>query len=289
MVKVSIIVPVYNTADYLEKCIKSLREQTLQDVEIICIDDGSTDNSLSILNEFAACDNRIKVIQQENKKQGAARNAGMKIASGEYIGYVDSDDWVDLDYYEKLYNSAKKYDSDIALATNVRVGNGKTKKRLNITKEEVKTTLQDKIDVCEQWKNECPTNKIYKKSFLNENNIVWRENVYCEDKIYTLQAIFYANNIVTVPDVYYYYYRNPKSTVNLISYRHKSQFNIDKENARKEVLNFLKSKNAEIRDKDFWATKSIFPSDKFPLIIIKESIHTVKYYLLFIKIREVKV
>ena len=101
-VKVSVIVPVYNTEKYLQKCLDSLINQTLKDIEIICINDGSTDNSENIIRMFAKEDSRIKLINQENKKQGAARNAGMKIATGEYIGFVDSDDYVDLNYFERL-------------------------------------------------------------------------------------------------------------------------------------------------------------------------------------------
>ena len=108
MIKVSVIVPVFNTEKYKEKCLNSLINQTLQDIEIICVNDGSTDKSADIIKKFANKDSRFKLINQENKKQGAARNTGMKIAKGEYIGFVDSDDWVDLEYYEKLYNAAKK-------------------------------------------------------------------------------------------------------------------------------------------------------------------------------------
>jgi glycosyltransferase involved in cell wall biosynthesis len=192
----------------------SLVKQTLKEIEIIVVDDGSTDNTLQAIKEFAKYDKRIIAISQPNLRQGAARNNGTRLAKGEYIGFVDSDDWVDEEYYEKLYIAAKKYNSDIALATNVRVGNGKTKNRLDIQKEEVVTTLQDKFDINNQWKNECPTNKIYRISMLKNNNITWPEGVYCEDKMFTTQAVYYANSVVTVPDVHYYYYRRPDSTVN---------------------------------------------------------------------------
>lgn len=115
MVDVSIIVPVYNTEEYLQKCLDSLTNQTLKNIEIICVNDGSTDNSLKILQDNAIKDDRIKIINQENKKQGAARNAGMQVATGEYIGFVDSDDYVDLHYFERLYRVARNYNSDIAL------------------------------------------------------------------------------------------------------------------------------------------------------------------------------
>ena len=281
MVKLSIIVPIYNTEKYIERCLSSLINQTLQDIEIICINDGSTDNSIKILSQMAQSDSRIRIIEQPNLKQGAARNNGMRHATGEYLGFVDSDDWVDLDYYEKLYDAAKKYNVDIALATNVRIGNNKTKikKRLDIKKEEVYNNLQDKIDICHQWKNECPTNKIYRHQMIKSNAIEWPEGCYCEDKLFTIKAIYYADGIVTVPDVNYYYYRNPNSTVNTRREKHIKQLLIDKNQARLSVIEFLRSKKAEIRDKDFWAiTKEIKIFD-FPLITIKESLKTKRIYL----------
>ena len=286
MVKVSIIVPVYNTEKFLEKCLRSLVSQTLKEIEIICVDDGSVDNSLNIIKKFAKEDSRIKVIEQENKKQGAARNNGTKIAKGEYIGFVDSDDWVDIDYYEKMYIAAKKYDSDIALATNIRIGNGKTKKRVNIEKEEFYTDLQSKFDVCNQWKNPCPTNKIYRLSMLKENNVTWPEGCYCEDKLFTVQAVYWANGVVTVPNVNYYYYRNPKSTVNLASSSHVKKCTEDKNASKKAVLDFLRKKNAPLRDGEFWEVlfeKRIFGIQVFSL---QKSLRLKRFVLLGIKVWE---
>ncbi len=289
-IKVSVIVPTYNNEKYLIRCLISLIKQTLKEIEIIVINDGSTDRTKELLDEFSKTDCRIKVIHQENKKQGAARNEGLKIAEGEYIGYVDSDDWVDLDYFEKLYNTAKKYNSDIALATNVRIGNGKTKKRLNIENEYFATSLQNKIDIGNQSKNPCPTNKIYKKSFLINNKINWQEGVFCEDKLFTIKAIYYANGIVSVPNVNYYYYRNPYSTVKIKEKNHLKKIKQDKENAKKLVLKFLKEKNANIRDKEFWADSFELKILGIPILKVKESINTKKYCLFsFIKVFERKI
>lgn len=279
MVDVSVIVPVYNTEKFLQRCLDSLSDQTLKDIEIICINDGSTDNSLKILENNAQKDKRIKIVNQENKKQGAARNAGMQIATGEYIGFIDSDDWVDLTYFEKLFKTAKEYDSDIALATNVRIGKNKFKKRLNLESVKKYTELQDKLDICHQWRNECPTNKIYRKSYLDANNIQWPEGIYCEDKLFTIKAVYFANSIVTVPDVYYYYFENPKSTVNSCIKEHCKKLNIDKNNARRDVINFLKKQNAEVRDKDFWyvdTKSSVYLFGIVPIFTLKKSTKTTK-------------
>ena len=117
MVKISIIVPVYNTAKYLDKCIQTLIKQTLEDIEIIFIDDGSEDGSAEILKNYAKNDKRISILNQNHKRQGAARNYGLSIAQGEYIGFVDADDWVELDMFEKLYYPAKETDSDIVMCS----------------------------------------------------------------------------------------------------------------------------------------------------------------------------
>lgn len=280
MPKLSIIIPFYNTAEYISRCLESVTGQSLRDIEIICVNDGSTDGSIEIVKGFAKNDERIKIIEQENLKQGAARNNGTKAATGEYIGFVDSDDWVDKEYFEKLYSAAKKYNSDIALAANVRIGNGKTKKRLNIEKEECVEGLQEKFDICNLAKNPCPTNKIYRTSFLKENDICWPENCYCEDKLFVVQAVYFANAVATVPGVYYYYFRNPNSTVNSKTKKHTKKLLQDKNNAKRAVLEFLKERKANVRDKEFWATTKEVKIFNFPLLTQKESLHT-KLWCLF--------
>ena len=102
--KISVIIPVYNVEEYLCQCLESVIKQTLREIEIICIDDGSTDNSLKILQEYAQKDRRITVLKQENLHAGVARNAGLAVAKGEYIHFLDSDDWIDEETYAKLYD-----------------------------------------------------------------------------------------------------------------------------------------------------------------------------------------
>ena len=108
MPKVSIVIPTYNVEQYLKECLDSVINQTLKDIEIICVDDGSTDNSGKILDEYAAKDSRIKVIHKENGGYGKAMNVGIDNATGEYIGIVEPDDYIEFDMYETLYINAKK-------------------------------------------------------------------------------------------------------------------------------------------------------------------------------------
>ena len=115
MIKVSVIVPVYNTEKYLRRCLDSLVNQTLREIEIIIVNDASPDNSIEIMREYERkYKNKVVVIDLKvNVKQGGARNEGINIAKGEYIGFVDSDDWVDKEMYKELYNKAKENNADI--------------------------------------------------------------------------------------------------------------------------------------------------------------------------------
>ncbi len=106
--KISIIIPVYNVEQYLGRCMESVLNQTYKNIEVILIDDGSKDRSSSMCDEWKAKDDRVVVIHQKNAGAGAARNAGLAIANGELIGFVDSDDWIQLNMYETLINAIKK-------------------------------------------------------------------------------------------------------------------------------------------------------------------------------------
>ncbi|HHT99528.1 MAG TPA: glycosyltransferase family 2 protein [Acholeplasma sp.] len=119
MSKISVIVPVYNTSKYLEKCLNSIRNQTYENIEIIVVNDGSTDNSLDILNEISKKDKRIKVISQENGGLSKARNTGLEHATGSYVGFIDSDDYIDPNMYETMLRAMKQ--NNVRLATSARM------------------------------------------------------------------------------------------------------------------------------------------------------------------------
>ena len=112
MIKVSVIVPIYNAEKYLKQCLESIQRQTLKDIEVIMIDDGSTDGGSEIAKSYLS-DNRFSYYYKENEGLAAARADGIERASGEYLGFIDSDDWIEPDMYEKMYNAAKSNDSDI--------------------------------------------------------------------------------------------------------------------------------------------------------------------------------
>ena len=168
--KVSVIIPVYNAAQYLERCLDSVINQTLKDIEIICINDCSTDNSLEILEEYASKDNRIKIIDfKENKGVAAARNAGINEAQGEYIGFVDPDDYIDSDFYAQLYKKAYETKADIVKGNDINVVYCDGTKKMLPQNESIK---EHKINFWVQF-----TTAIFKKDFLIKNNIEFPEEM----------------------------------------------------------------------------------------------------------------
>ncbi len=213
MPKVSIIVPIYNVEEYLSKCLNSLINQTLKDIEIICINDGSTDNSNKILDEFGQKDKRIIIITNENKGTSAARNTGIEKATGEYIAFVDSDDWVCDDFYENLYNAAIKNHADIAVCGIVKINSKHSKNILTFKDKKIYTDYQEKLKICGIPKTSYVWNKIYKRESFIKTNIKFIPNMIYEDYIFTPQILFYLEKLVTVPNTNYYYFRHKKSLI----------------------------------------------------------------------------
>ena len=214
--KVSIIVPVYNVEKYLDRCLNSLINQTLKDIEIIIVDDGSTDNCPEIIEKFAKTDSRIKIIRQKNSKIGAARNNGMKLAAGEYIGFVDSDDYIDENFYEELYNTAKTYNADIVSANILKHKDKYNKYNVKYRTKKCTNKIQKKIKLCSDKTNRFFScwNKIYKKEFLNKYNLIFTVNRVHEDVIFSTRALYYSNILAVTPNTTYHYIQNPNSVCN---------------------------------------------------------------------------
>ena len=243
---------------YLPKCLESLIKQTLKDIEIICVNDGSMDNSLAILKEFASKDSRIRII--DNRHQGVAktRNAGIEQSTGEYIGFVDSDDYIDIDFFEKLYNSATKSNSDIAIASILKHKNFFNIYNAKYTKEETAITIQDKIKLCEDKKHFFfyAWNKIYHSGFIKENNIKFSEGQIYEDVMFAIKALYYSNKIISVYGTKYHYIEHENS---LTKYKDKTgEKEHDLIKAYSELQEFCNSKNIEIPERLNYYTKENF-------------------------------
>lgn len=258
MAKLSIIVPVYNVEKYLPKCLESLTNQTLKDIEIICVNDGSMDNSLAILKEFASKDSRIRIIDNQHQGVAKTRNTGIEQSTGEYIGFVDSDDYIDIDFFEKLYNSATKSNSDIAIASILKHKNFFNIYNAKYTKEETAITIQDKIKLCEDKKHFFfyAWNKIYHSGFIKENNIKFSEGQIYEDVMFAIKALYYSNKIISVYGTKYHYIEHENS---LTKYKDKTgEKEHDLIKAYSELQELCNSKNIEIPERLNYYTKENF-------------------------------
>lgn len=211
-IKVSIIIPVYNIEEYLEKCLDSAVNQTLKDIEIICVNDGSTDNSRSILEEYAKNDSHIVIIDKENAGLGAARNTGMDHANGDYILFLDSDDWLDLEAAESLYNQAILEDFDLVFFKIKPYDEEKDEffKRDDYDLIAVKDFFNKSNINYKSLKNSIfrfsvvAYNRIYKRSFLDKFSMKFPEGLIFEDNPFFYEVILKADNIKFLDEYYLY-------------------------------------------------------------------------------------
>ena len=254
MHKISIIIPVYNSSKYLDECLKSILSQTYSNLEIICVNDASTDNSLEILESFAQKDSRIKIISyEENKGQGYARNLAIDEATGEYIGFVDSDDTVEINYFEYLLNKSVEHGADISSANVLYVfKNGDIKKGdwlyLFEYDKHILIDIKDKIAAVYRNNHSSPCKHLYKKSFIKKCNIDFVSGYYHEDQYFNVKAFYYANKIVLEKEnspSYNYYVRGGSSmTLSDIDSRYEKSF-FDLFFVLNFIIDFLKKENAD--------------------------------------------
>lgn len=219
MPKISVIVPVYNSEKYLHRCIESLINQTLTDIEIILINDASTDNSYEILCEYQKTDTRIKVINcEKNGRQGTARNKGIKASTSKWIYFVDSDDWIDLELLEKNYASAEttnadmvgslaylaKSNTDYSLSKDVKVARLLPLCNHSLSNTEKNYLFLYTAGVC---------SSLFKRKIIMDNHIFFPEGLAYEDNYFVKLYCLYVERYAFINEPLYYYYQNPFSTI----------------------------------------------------------------------------
>ena len=207
--KISIIVPVYNTANYLEECLDSLINQSLEEIEIICIDDKSEDDSPKIMEKYASSDKIIKLLyNKENTGQALARNIALKSVKGEYVSFMDSDDKIDLNAYEKVLNFSEENNLDMVLFNVVRfdrkgIIGGSELHEKSIQKLNSNTNI---LENNEFVYDTSPCNKLIKTSLIEENNIEFVDRLY-EDLLFSMELFTSTDSVGVLPDVKYYWRR----------------------------------------------------------------------------------
>lgn len=206
---ISVIVPIYKVEDYLCRCVDSIINQTYKNLEIILVDDGSPDNCPAICEEYAKKDNRIKVIHKKNGGLSDARNAGMKIANGEYVSFIDSDDWIDRKTYELAIKKMEETNSQIGAFDYIKTSDENENASYNNTvsilnsEQAIGATVNNVSVGTVVW------NKIYKKSILE--GLSFRVGKYNEDEFFTFYALDKAERIVFIHSKLYFYFQRPDS------------------------------------------------------------------------------
>ena len=209
---ISVIIPVHNTESFLNECLDSVINQTLTNIEIICINDGSTDNSLKILEEYADRDNRIKIISQENKGGGAARNAGLVIAKGEYLAFLDSDDFFNTQALQKAYAKIVADNADIVVF-NCKVYYNSSKRYVNAPwvfmkkyfPKAIPFSYHDVPDYILNMFSSTVWNKLYKKEMIKQYDIIFQESMRTNDLYFSYLALIHAKCITTLDEALVYY------------------------------------------------------------------------------------
>lgn len=262
MPKVSAIIPIYNVEKYLEKCLDSVINQTLKDIEIICVNDSSTDGCENIILEYAKKDDRIKLINHaKNEGLGYARNTGLISSNSDYISFIDSDDFVSVDYIEYLYNTALKYDADIVFTDNIYTVNEIKSyikpyyhNRIKIWKKKFKKTWNEGIsdfNVDTPEKENTPGyplavawNKLYKKKFLIEKKLLYSKYRIAEDIDMFYRLLANAPKIAYNHNSKYYYLQRGTSLAGSVSTTNKPPFAILE--VFENVFNFYKENKLEL-------------------------------------------
>ena len=211
MPKISVIIPVYNVEKYLEQCINSLLNQTLKDCEFIFVNDGSKDSSKEIIEKYKALDNRIILINQENQGVSIARNNGLNVAKGEYIGFVDADDYIEEDMYEILYNNMINNNVDLTICDfessldgHRIISNFNLSKNTSLRKDYIESILLKKFFESDELNTVCT--KLYKSIIIKSNNITFPQRVSLgEDGIFNLKYMINTNSLIYVDYTGYHY------------------------------------------------------------------------------------
>lgn len=276
-VRLSVIMPVYNAEGSLRATLDSVLGQDFEGMELIAVNDGSSDGSLAILEEYAARDSRVRVISQANGRQGKARNTGLQHARGGFIAYMDSDDLLSAGYYTKLYNAAVEHDADIAFSEIKRIKGAGVKYFFGLKQVECAESIDDKLRICHCPPSFCSVNMVVRRSVIDGLGLRFAEGVYYEDAAYVFRLLCGSGRLVTVPDAQYIYIHHSGSTVHS---RQTAVKQLDKYRAHKEVVRMAGEYGIKLPDRFLNITKRHWSLGPLCLLKIheREGIETFKLF-----------
>lgn len=308
----SLIIPIYNVEQYLKACLDTVVAQSYSDFEVICINDGSTDGSKSILDEYAAKYSNISIINQENKGLSAARNAGIRAAKGDYIFFLDSDDWIEPDTLKILAD--KQNGEDLLCFNGRRYFEDGTTETPDIGIVEDRLTGWEYYNkyalVSRKFHFVCTVLRLYRREYLLKNNLLFEEGIYHEDNLFTPIACYYAKSVKVIPDILYVYRIREgsitqtvsiKNIVNMVTVANKlSTFFIPKDDIDKlilyrvlsgtyirvfypDIITLCGERHIDVKELINWKSfraVSIYPRHKRLYYLIKFQPFLLRYYLI---------
>lgn len=222
---VSVIVPVYNGEQYLRQCLENLLSQTYKNIEIIIIDDGSADNSAEIAEQYP-----VKLIKQKNLGVSVARNAGIDLAQGQYLHFMDVDDRVNAEFYQKLVSAIDATGVDIACSEMI---NQRIRQETSLFKKlKVYRTVSEKLKATYVGRIGYVWRYLFRADFLKEHQLRFEEGRIVEDLMFSLSAVFFANGLVVVPGAQYTYVHTEKSQLTIVGQEHQAKRDRDWQHAK---------------------------------------------------------
>lgn len=220
--KISVVIPCYNGAEYVERCIESIINQSYTNLEIIVVNDGSTDNTEKIVSTFFS-DSRVKYVKQENGGEASARNTGIKASEGEYIGFVDADDYIEPQMYDKLYKAIKNNNADVAVCNYNQIYDSGIVKNCYSTMSGNCFDIQE--DVLSYWVKVCATahpnnyvwSRLYKREVIVNSGVMFEKFIHSADTLFNFKLLPFVNKCVLVNDGLYNYIQRPGSGIHTVA------------------------------------------------------------------------
>lgn len=251
--KVSIIIPVYNAEPYISRCLNSLITQTFTEIEILCINDGSTDGSLRILNAYAQSDSRIRIISQTNRGMGGARNIGVDAATADYILFIDACDWIEPQSCERLYTAITHHQAEMACGSIQRTYRFRKPQWVELyTEENIYASAQTRFDTIHCLPNFRVVHKMLKREVLLREGVRFKEGTAFEQIEYLTHLLHIMAWMITVPDAIYHDMTQACPTDNSIELQQQSYF------AQKRSLAFIDSIGVAIKPEYRWIRKRTY-------------------------------